>query len=101
MIPEETLLAELYCTAVEFLAQHPPLPRRGRPPALTPAELLALALYAQLARFRSERAFWRYAEARLRPLFPTLPDRSQFNRRVRRAAGLLAAFALWLAERPL
>lgn len=100
MIAEETLVTELYCTATEFLAQHPPPPPRGRPSALAPAEVLTLALYGQLARFRSERAFYRYALATLRPLFPRLPDRSQFNRRTRLLGDLLAAFALWLAERP-
>jgi len=100
VIPAEALVTEPYRTAAEFLAQHPLPPRRGRPPALTPAELLALALYAQLARFRSERAFWRDAEAALRPRFPALPARSRFNRGVRRRHDLLAAFAPWLAERP-
>ena len=30
-----------------------------------------------------ERDFYRYAESKLRDAFPTLPDRSQFNRLVR------------------
>jgi len=72
--------------------------RPGPAAALSRSEVLTLAAFGQWARFGSERDFWRYAEARLRPLFPTLPDRSQFNRHLRRHAGALAAFALWLAD---
>lgn len=100
MTTEETLVDELYRSARAFLAERPPPPLRGRPPKLEPAAVLALGLLSQLARFRSERAFWRWAGAALRGAFPALPDRSQFNRAVRRAADLLAAFALWLADRP-
>jgi len=56
-----------------------------------------LAAFGQFARFGSERDFWRYADAQLRPLFPRLPDRSQFNRLLRRHRGAIEAFALALA----
>lgn len=55
----------------------------GRPALLTDSEVLTLAILAQWPRFRSERDFWRFADARLRSYFPNLCDQSQFNRRVR------------------
>ena len=61
-----------------------PSPRRpGRPALLADSEVLTLAILAQWPRFRSERDFWRFAEAHLRPYFPKLCSQSQFNRRVR------------------
>src|ERR687898_2430079 len=55
----------------------------GRPALLSQSEVLTLAILAQWPRFRSERDFWRFAEAHLRPYFPKLCSQSQFNRRVR------------------
>jgi hypothetical protein len=59
--------------------------------------VITLALFARWGRFSSERDFYRYAETRLRDAFPTLPDRSQFNRLVRSHVGLLEAFVSHLA----
>jgi hypothetical protein len=65
-------------------ASHPSTLRRpGRPALLTDPEVLTLAILAQWPRFRSERDFWRFADAHLRPYFPKLCSQSQFNRRVR------------------
>jgi hypothetical protein len=58
-------------------------PRAGRPALLTDPELITLAILAQWPRFRSERDFWRFAQAHLRPYFPNLCSQSQLNRRVR------------------
>ena len=71
--------------------------RSGPQPSLSEGEVITLALFARWGRFSSERDFYRYAEARLRDAFPTLPDRSQFNRLVRSHVGLLAAFVSHLA----
>ena len=63
---------------------HPPCPRRpGRPPSLSDAEVLTLAIVAQWPRFRSERDFFRFADAHLRPYFPNLVSHGQLNRRIR------------------
>ena len=59
--------------------------------------MITLALFARWGRFSSERDFYRYAEARLLDAFPTLPDRSQFNRLVRSHVDLLEAFVSHLA----
>ena len=55
-------------------------------------------LFARWSRFTSERDFYRYAEANLRDAFPTLPNRSQFNRLVRSHDNLIEAFALHLVS---
>ena len=43
----------------------------------------------RLVWFASERDFYRYAKSNLRGAFPTLPERSQFNRCVRSHAGII------------
>lgn len=94
----ETFLVELYVLADTFDKLNL-LPDRhpGPAAALARSEVLTLAILSQWARFGSERDFWRYAETRLRPYFPHLPSRPQFNRQVRRQQAALTAFALWLA----
>ena len=57
--------------------------RPGPDASLSPSEVITLAIFARWNRFASERDFYRYAEANLRDAFPTLPERSQFNRLVR------------------
>jgi hypothetical protein len=58
-------------------------PKTGRPALLSDPEVLTLAILAQWPRFRSERDFWRFAHAHLRPYFPMLCSQGQLNRRVR------------------
>jgi hypothetical protein len=58
-------------------------PKRGRPALLSDPEVLTLAILAQWPRFRSERDFWRFAWAHLRPYFPKLCSQGQLNRRIR------------------
>jgi hypothetical protein len=76
--------------------------KTGRPALLTDPEVLTLAILAQWPRFRSERDFWRFAQARLRSYFPNLCSQSQFNRRVRalepEMRSLQRTFAQELAE---
>ena len=73
--------------------------RRGRQPKLTRGEAMTLALVGQHQRFSSERDFYRYASIHLRPLFPTLPSRPQFNRTLRRHYPALVVFGQWCATR--
>lgn len=84
--------------ADDFGKTQSPTSRPGPAAALTPSEVLTLAIFSQWAHFASEAAFSRYARRRLRPLFPTLPSRPQFNRLVRRCHDTLVAFALWLGR---
>ena len=100
-MPElETFLVELYVLADEFCKEQE-VPRRGPGPApsLWPSEVLTLALLSQWARFRSERDCYRFATQHLRPYFPQLPSRPQFNRLLRRHQEALTRLALWLAAR--
>jgi len=60
--------------------------------------VLTLAIFARWGRFTSERDFYGYADTKLRDAFPTLPDRSQFNRLVRSHDNLIEAFALHLVS---
>jgi hypothetical protein len=77
-------------------------PRAGRPALLSDPEVLTLAILAQWPRFRSERDFWRFAWAHLRPYFPALCSQSQLNRRIRalepELRALQLAFAREIAE---
>jgi hypothetical protein len=74
----------------------------GRPALLADSEVLTLAILAQWPRFRSERDFWRFADAHLRPYFPNLCSQGQFNRRARalepELRALQSAFVGELAE---
>jgi Transposase DDE domain len=61
----------------------------GDPPTLSDAELVTLAVMQALLGFCSEARWLRYADRHLRQLFPYLPGQSGYNKRLRRAAGLL------------
>lgn len=102
MFDPETCLIALYVLVDTFCKAETsePAPHRGRPPALSVSELVTLAIFGQWAEFRSERGFWRWAERHLRPLFPTLPHRSQFNRAQREHLAIITTCALSLG-RPL
>lgn len=99
MLDVDTFLTWLYVTVDEWVKQElapwaAPVPAA----ALSPSEVVTLALFSQWAGFASERAFYRYARRHLRPAFPALPDRSQFNRQVRAEATLITRLGHWLAE---
>lgn len=72
--------------------------RQGRPPTLSEAEILTLAILSQWPRWRSERDFWRYANAHLRKYFPSMLSQSQLNRRMRALEPELKALQRDLAE---
>ena len=82
MLDIDTFLITLYVTIDDFCSHTlcPEPIRPGRAASLSRSETMTLALFGQLARFQSERAFWRFAKQRLTALFPRLPERTQFNR---------------------
>ena len=100
----DSLLVSLYVLVDDWWkldhASQPP--KTGRPALLTDSEVLTLAVLAQWPRFRSERDFWRFAWAHLRPYFPRLCSQGQLNRRVRALEPelrlLQSAFAEELSE---
>jgi hypothetical protein len=97
----ETFLTEVYVMVDDYFGpgDQAVRPRRGPRPALARSEVVTLALMSQVGRFRSGRDFYRFAEARLRPLFPTLPHRSQFVRQVLRWWAEIAALAVAVGAR--
>jgi hypothetical protein len=83
----DTLLTALYV----FCDDHVIGRRRiGRPPLLSDAELLCLAIAQVLLEFPRERHWIRYARTHLRHLFPYLPDQSGYSKRLRAAGPLIA-----------
>ena len=83
----DDLVIALYVTIDELLQ-----PRRGpgRPPKLSDAELLCLAIAQVLLGYRSERRWLRAVNNRLGHLFPYVCGQAAYNRRLRRAAPLVA-----------
>jgi hypothetical protein len=100
MVDLDTFLTILYVMVDDFCQSQPLLGRRhpGPQAALSCSEVVTLALFGQWAQFPSERAFYRYAERHLHIAFPTLPDRSQFNRLQREHAPTITAFGLYLVS---
>ena len=99
MVDTDTFLTALYVMADDFCkSQSPPGPTPGPKASLTRSEVITLSVLSQWARLRSERDFYRYATNRLRPAFPTLPRRSQFNRLTRRYYGTTTAFCRYLVD---
>ena len=96
----ESLLVSLYVLVDDWWQQtHPPASRRpGRPPSLSSSEVLTLAVISQWPRFRSERDFFRFADAHLREYFPNLLSHGQLNRRIRALESELRALQQELAE---
>jgi hypothetical protein len=81
----------------DFCHSHLPTPKKPGPQAsLCASEVMTLAIFARWGRFSSERDFYRYARTFLCDAFPTLPDRSQFNRLVRSHTELIEAFVVHL-----
>ena len=100
MIDPDTFLTALYVMVDELLSDIP-LPasrRRGPALALTPSEVVTLALYGQWAHFEGEAAFYRHANRHPRAAFPRLPARSQYNRAVRACHDAIVAVGLRLAR---
>src|SRR5215207_3999402 len=81
----DSFLVSLYVlTENWWKATHVPADARvGSPSLISDPEILTLAIPAQWPRFRSERDFHRFAEAHLRPYFPSLVGQGQLNRRTR------------------
>ena len=100
MLDVDTFLTTLYVMVDDFchskLPTSPASKKPGPQASLCASEVITLAVFARWGRFSSERDFYRYARARLCNAFPTLPDRSQFNRLVRYHTELIEAFVVHL-----
>jgi hypothetical protein len=104
MVSIDTFLIALYVLVDEFCKRNPPAVSEqtiwacGRKRALSRSEVVTLSILGQWYRFRSERDFWRFCDARMRELFPDLPDRSEFVRAQQRFEPTVVAFGLDLAR---
>jgi Transposase DDE domain len=83
----DTLVVALYVMVDDLFG---PRVGPGRPPKLSDAELICLAVAQVLLGCGSERRWLRFASHRLGHLFPYLPTPSAYNRRLRRAGPLVA-----------
>jgi hypothetical protein len=83
MLDLDSFLVSLYVLVDDWwkLEHSSEPPKAVRPALLTDPEVITLAILAQWPRFRSERDFWRFAWAYLRPYFPKLCSQSRLNRR--------------------
>jgi hypothetical protein len=82
----DDLVIALYVTVDELFGKRP---GPGRPPKLSDAELVCLAVAQVLLGCDSERRWLRFVGRRLRHLFPYVPGQSGYNRRLRAAAPAL------------
>lgn len=89
----ETLATALYVKIDDMLLAEPYLapwrPEGSMTPAVSDAELLAMAVMSALLGFRSERRWLRYASMHLTGLFPRQIGQSGYNKRLRKMAFLL------------
>jgi Transposase DDE domain len=81
-----TLLTALYVKIDDRLGRRT---RTGRPPKLSDAELLTLAVAQVLLGFRSEARWLRFVPRALPAAFPYLPAQSGYNKRLRAALPLI------------
>jgi len=89
----ETLVIAAYVFAdVEMI------PRPGPPGKITDAELVALAVAQAAMGIPSDRQFLGLVGKVLPGCFPHLPEQSQYNRRLRRLAPILARVQLRVSE---
>lgn len=90
----DTLATALYVTTDRLLAEHPervpPRPRVGFLPRISDAEILTLAVMQALQGFTSEARWLRHVRAHLSAMFPTLPQQSGYNKRLRKLSATMA-----------
>ncbi|MFD1233906.1 IS982 family transposase, partial [Pseudonocardia benzenivorans] len=81
-----TLLTALYVKIDDWLGKRT---RPGRPPKLSDAELLTLAVAQVLLGVRSEARWLRFVPRALPAAFAYLPGQSGYNKRLRSAVSLI------------
>jgi hypothetical protein len=97
----DTLLTALYVELTDRIipARSPGRrPGPGRPPKVTDAEVVCLAVAQVLLRYNDEHHWLRAAPARIGHLFPWLLSQPAYNRRLRAVAELMEAALRWLAD---
>jgi hypothetical protein len=96
----DTLLTALYVELTDAIIPSLGFARRGpgRPPEVTDAELVCLAVAQVLLRFDDERHWLRAASKQVGHLFPRLLGQSEYNQRLKGLSPLMEAALRWLAE---
>jgi hypothetical protein len=96
----DTLLTALYVDLTDRIipARGPGRRGPGRPPGVTDAELVCIAVAQVLLHFDDERHWLRAAPKRIGHLFPRILRQSEYNKRVKAAAPLMEAALRWLAD---
>jgi hypothetical protein len=97
----DSLAIALYVKTDDLLKCSPHLapwrPAVGIAPRLSDAELVTLAVLQALLGFTSEARWLRHGRSHLRHLFPYLPKQPGYNKRLRKAAGLIQQVTRLLA----
>jgi hypothetical protein len=91
----DTLLTALYVKIDDELGGRRPT---GRPPKLSDSELVTLAVAQALLGYHCEARWLRFAHAHLKMLFPYLPQRPGYNKRLRAALPLVKRIIRMLAR---
>lgn len=96
----DTLLTALYVELTDRIIPVCDVARSGpgRPPVVTDAELVCLAVAQVLLRYDDERHWLRAAPKQAGHLFPRLLGQSEYNQRLKAAAPLMEAALRWLAD---
>jgi hypothetical protein len=96
----DTLLTALYVELTDRIIPSSGFARSGpgRPPEVTDAELVCLAVAQVLLRYDDERHWLRAAARQVGHLFPRLLGQSEYNDRVKALAPLMEAALRWLAD---
>lgn len=98
----DALATALYVTIDDALAADPsllpPRPAVGITPRLSDAELLTLAVLQGLLGYTSEARWLRYAGPALGAMFPYLPQRPAYNKRLRACVATMGALIRLLAS---
>ena len=99
----DALATAFYVTIDNDLINHPKWAQRrptvGIAPKLSDAEMLTLGVLQALPGYTSEARFIRYAHTHLTALFPYIPARPGYNKRLRAAAAMMRHVTAALAQR--
>jgi hypothetical protein len=99
----DALATELYVTIDDALIARPDLapdrPAIGISPQISDAELLTLAVMQALLGFTSEARWIRHAQHHLTSLFPYIPKRAGYNKRLRNSTNMIKTVTRLLAQR--
>jgi hypothetical protein len=98
MFAPEIFIIFLFVLVDDFFRNNPIPPKPGPEWSLKPSEAVTLLIFSQWARFRSEQDFYRYADEKLRYLFPDMPCREQLNRQWRCLHDYVCVFFCHLAK---